>query len=656
MDVFNLQAKIRLDSSEYEQGLNQASDSTREAANNISASTVVIGNLMADLIKKGANALVDLGKKGVSYNAQIEKYTSAIKTSLGGTEQAAKQAAVVIEQIKKDAAVTPFSVDGLTQANMLLISASVNADDARDTIMGLSDAVSATGGGNSELQRMALNLQQIKNVGKATAMDIKQFQMAGIDIFGIIADYTGKTKAEIQDLDITYDLLSESLKAASAEGGRYFGANIEQSKTLNGMISTLADNVDQKLGEAFEGATEKLKELIPLASDFVQNMDAKKAASDIGDVGIGLVALTTILNKAKIATKLAGIGTAIASPFALGVTTIAGFAIALKNNAENLKSLEEEYANFGQTSEEVKAEMDDITQKLADAKSKAADDIALADNPYIIIWEKALECLQPRYEELLAAEQAAADGATDIADATTESTNVISEELMTLAQNYAETYEQISQSVKSYFGLFEEARTVEASSLEGMMNNLKSQVEFNQQYADSIRTMTDSGIEGMDELAQSIVATGDQGAEFALAIADAIKNKEDVAPLVEAWNEVKTSQSELTATIGETTTAFQTMAAAAQAEGKSVKDVLNSLDGRTVHIYYEGHITGTHLDDGGFGTLDYDKQTYTPQARTMAAPNSSGVTIVQNIQAVPQTPAEFAATTEAYFEQARWMM
>ena len=36
------------------------------------------------------------------------------------------------------------------------------------------------------------------------------------------------------------------------------------------------------------------------------------------------------------------------------------------------------------------------------------------------------------------------------------------------------------------------------------------------------------------------------------------------------------------------------------------------------------------------------------------ANNTSGITIVQNIQAVPQTPAEFAASTAAYFEQARW--
>jgi phage-related protein len=37
-----------------------------------------------------------------------------------------------------------------------------------------------------------------------------------------------------------------------------------------------------------------------------------------------------------------------------------------------------------------------------------------------------------------------------------------------------------------------------------------------------------------------------------------------------------------------------------------------------------------------------------------ATGNTSGVTIIQNIQSVPQTPVELAAATSAYFEQARW--
>lgn len=36
--------------------------------------------------------------------------------------------------------------------------------------------------------------------------------------------------------------------------------------------------------------------------------------------------------------------------------------------------------------------------------------------------------------------------------------------------------------------------------------------------------------------------------------------------------------------------------------------------------------------------------------------NTSGITIIQNIESVPQTPVELAAATAAYFEQARWVL
>ena len=79
-----------------------------------------------------------------------------------------------LKKIKEDAAKTPFDVAGLTQANQLLISTGLSADDSRETILALGNAISATGGGNEELSRMAVNLQQIKNTGKAAAIDIKQ--------------------------------------------------------------------------------------------------------------------------------------------------------------------------------------------------------------------------------------------------------------------------------------------------------------------------------------------------------------------------------------------------------------------------------------------------------------------------------------------------
>ena len=62
--------------------------------------------------------------------------------------------------------------------------------------------------------------------------------------------------------------------------------------------------------------------------------------------------------------------------------------------------------------------------------------------------------------------------------------------------------------------------------------------------------------------------------------------------------------------------------------------------------------------DGYYSVLHKGERVLTAEENkeynSGATGNTSGITIIQNIQTVPQTPVEFAAATEAYFEQARW--
>ena len=212
------------------------------------AGQVTKGMTLANAFSKVSDAIKNIAvqsvKTGVSYNAQMEQYQVALTNMLGSQTQAVD----TLEKIKEDAARTPFDTAGLVKANELLISAGVSAEDSRQTILALGDAVSATGGGNEELSRMAQNLQQIKNAGEATSADIKQFAYAGIDVYGILADYTGKSTAEVQNMKISYELLTSALQAAAEEGGRYYDSMNTQSETMNGKLSTLKDNATQLAG------------------------------------------------------------------------------------------------------------------------------------------------------------------------------------------------------------------------------------------------------------------------------------------------------------------------------------------------------------------------------------------------------------------------
>lgn len=236
------------------------------------AGAVTKGNLVATALEKVGSAVVDAGKSvistGVDYNSQMEQYTVAFTNMLGSADKAES----ALNQIKQDAAKTPFDTAGLVKANQLLISTGVDAQSARNVVMALGDAVKATGGGNDELSRMAQNLQQIKNAGKATSADIKQFAYAGIDVYGILADYTGKSTEDVQKMTISYDLLTNALLSASEEGGRYFGAMETQSQTLDGRISTLKDNATQLAGALTEGLASTEGELVNVATGWVQEL------------------------------------------------------------------------------------------------------------------------------------------------------------------------------------------------------------------------------------------------------------------------------------------------------------------------------------------------------------------------------------------------
>lgn len=236
------------------------------------AGAVTKGNLVATALEKVGSAVVDAGKAvistGVDYNSQMEQYTVAFTNMLGSADKAES----ALNQIKQDAAKTPFDTAGLVKANQYLISTGEDAKSARNIIMALGDAVKATGGGNDELSRMAQNLQQIKNAGKATSADIKQFAYAGIDVYGILADYTGKSTEDVQKMTISYGLLTNALLSASEEGGRYFGAMETQSQTLDGRISTLKDNATQLAGALTEGLASTEGELVNVATGWVQEL------------------------------------------------------------------------------------------------------------------------------------------------------------------------------------------------------------------------------------------------------------------------------------------------------------------------------------------------------------------------------------------------
>lgn len=199
-------------------------------------------------------------------------------------------------------------------------------------------------------------------------MDIRQFAYAGIDVYGILAETTGKNVEELKKMDITYEELSKALIKASSEGGKYYNGQIKMSDTLNGKISKLKKTFQDLLGELssslmpiIEKFTTKLQKVV----DWFKNLDdaQKETITKIGMFIVALGPALVILGKiisfggsiagglskisalvAKVSAStggLSGVLTALTGPVGIVIGIIAGLTaafIALWNSSENFRN------------------------------------------------------------------------------------------------------------------------------------------------------------------------------------------------------------------------------------------------------------------------------------------------------------------------------
>lgn len=291
-------------------------ENAKNATDKLDSSVNNAQNSLSGLAKKAAAAfsiyqLADFAKGVIEVGGNFEAAEIGLSTLLKSGD-AAKQ---VFKNIKEDAAKTPFDVTSLLMGNKALISAGVSAKDARNDILNLANAVAATGGGNDELARMTMNMQQIKNIGKATALDIKQFAYAGINIYGILADATGKSTQEVKGMEVSYDLLTSALEKAGKAGGIYAnglenmaGSTNVQVSNLGDTVMFLKDDLFNYLKPAIDAVIQGLAGFISTVRDGISWMKENEAVVKSLALAIGILTAGIILNNGYVAIAAIRIG------------------------------------------------------------------------------------------------------------------------------------------------------------------------------------------------------------------------------------------------------------------------------------------------------------------------------------------------------------
>lgn len=298
--------------------------------------TVAAGQLIADFAKKAASSLKSVVKSGLDYNRSMESYLTNFKVMLGNEQLAAEK----LEEIRKMAASTPFSLSDLTEGTQTLLQFGIAADDTTGVLKQLGDI---SLGNADKLQTLVRAYGKMSSAQKVTLENVNMMIDAGFNPLNQICDATGESMSalykRISDGKVSFNELEAAVAAATSEGGQFYNGMLEASQTFNGRLSTLKDNVAALTGELTSGLFSALGDIIVKANELVVSItedDSKMAAlkETIGVLTAAVVAVTAAVLSYKAtvaaATAITALHTAATTAMAAAHKAAAAGATGLQ--------------------------------------------------------------------------------------------------------------------------------------------------------------------------------------------------------------------------------------------------------------------------------------------------------------------------------------
>lgn len=269
--------RLRNASGRFEKDLDAATGSASSNSGRKSGQRLAEGvNLgFGSILRNAAGFAVTLGgigiveaaaKLGISTAAGLEQAQVGFTTLIGSGEKAK----AFLTDIKAFAARTPFELPGLIDSSRLLLGVGVAAKDVIPTLTAWGDAAGALGISNDRFNSAMLALSQSMGAGKINAQDMNQIINAGIPVWNLMAEATGKTVPELRKLSSEGKLLSADIlpKLQAQMEKDYGGSMAKQSQTLAGVWSTLKDTVAIGLSNAIQPLVPLMETMIPRAATF----------------------------------------------------------------------------------------------------------------------------------------------------------------------------------------------------------------------------------------------------------------------------------------------------------------------------------------------------------------------------------------------------
>ena len=272
--VKDLMVKIKADTSDFDRGMNEASNSASSFSNKMGKVMENVKSfLIYDIGKNLVTGFVNATKSGIEYNATLEQSAIKWETLLGTQEKANK----MLQDIQKFAKDTPFEKMGVEAMATQLHNAGFEGEALFNQISKFGDLAGAFGVQSDSLQEMVRQYSQVKQAGVAYTEDLNILQDRGIPIYKALGEELNINTADVKkwasEGKINADVYQKALDslAKGVEGGMN-----KMSKSFNGQLSTMKDNFAQMAGilskPIFDFLSEQLSKVMPFIESITSSL------------------------------------------------------------------------------------------------------------------------------------------------------------------------------------------------------------------------------------------------------------------------------------------------------------------------------------------------------------------------------------------------
>lgn len=290
----------------FENSMRSAERSNSSATGNMSRN---FGQLIGIVGAVGI-AMATIGAMKTLFNMGVEMEQTNIKFEVLLSSTA--KATAMLKDLNTYADETPYTNQGIIKGAETMLAFGMAHEKVMPNVKMLGDIAM---GNEERLRLLTLAFSQTSSAGRLMGQDLLQMINQGFNPLQIISENTGVSmftlKKKMEDGAISSDMVAESFRLATSEGGKFYHMSDRMADSAGGKFSTMMGTLQNTVGRVglkfaemikpiFDVGTAVIKNIIPFGKsvlDIIKYVTSLKPlmffiATAIGAVGLSMAIST----------------------------------------------------------------------------------------------------------------------------------------------------------------------------------------------------------------------------------------------------------------------------------------------------------------------------------------------------------------------------